>query len=140
MANTGLLSKSTRGLKQSDVIKDQQFKLVYVYPMLVDSTLGKYSDLFRNFLTTTMLKEIFISNSLNLVNIASQIHPLVDEKGNAVDIRSTLTSGSSDNIFGGSGFQQHPLDYMKSELAVKIHEKTAIIRKLLNADPRLILP
>lgn len=148
--SNGLYSKATRGLRQSDIIKDQQFKLVFVYPMLVDNTLGKYKDLLRNFLTTTMLKELFISNALNLVNITSQIHPLTDEKGKPVDIHSSISTASL--VSGGSTEQlsgtyagtkisgqvmAHPLEHMKHELASRIREKTAIIRKYLASDPTL---
>ena len=137
-------SKATRGLRQSDIIKDQHFKLVFVYPMLVDQTLSKYSDLLRDFVSTSMLKELFISNSLNLVNVASQIYPLTDEKGQETNIRSTIAniSGSS-GTFGGSGqvvsaqLTAHPLESQKHEIQQRIHEKTAIIRKFLATDPKL---
>lgn len=146
----GLYSKATRGLRQSDIIKDQQFKLVFVYPMLVDSSVTKYTDLLRNFLTTTMLKELFISNALNLVNIASQIHPLTDEKGKPVDVQSTvanaslISGGSVGQLGGGLASTRvtgqalaHPLEHMKYELAGRIREKTAIIRRYLASDPKL---
>ena len=137
--SNGLFSKATRGLRQSDVIKNQHFKLVFVYPMLVDQTLSKHSDLFRNFLTTSMLKELFVSNALNLVNIASQIHPLTDEKGSANDIQSTMRSASDIALskLSAQANSQHPLESSKQEYQNKILEKTAIIRKLLATDPKL---
>ena len=137
-----LYSKATRGLRQADVISDQQFKLVFIYPMLFDSRLqGKYSPLLREFMSVSMLKEIFVSNTLHMVSLASKDHSLENENGEKSDIYSLIgkTIASRGGGYGGSLDFRMPSQSQanKFELQQKIKEKTSIIRKLLANDPRL---
>ena len=124
-------SKSTVGLRQPKNIKDQQFKLVFIYPMLVDTKLSKYTDLLRSYISTNMLKEIYTSNALNILSMASNISPLIDEKGNIVDVEG----GDSDSSrMGEKRLTQQSVRY---EVEQRVKEKTYHIKKLLNVDPQL---
>ena len=124
-------SKTTVGLRQPNTIKDQQFKLVFIYPMLVDSRLSKYTKLIRDYLTANMLKEIYTSNALNILSMASNISPLIDEKGNIVDVEG----GDSDTSrMSEKRMTQQSARY---EIEQRVKEKTYQIKKLLNIDPQL---
>ena len=138
-------SKSTVGLRQPSEIKDQHLKLVFVYPIIIDKSVAKHEAIIRSFLSVSMIKEIFISNALNLVNIVSQIHPLTDERGNEVNIRSGLVdvtsftgSGANGNFNAiASNMKAHPLEHLKQPLQAKIHEKLATIQKFMENDPKI---
>ena len=73
-------SKETVGLRQPIQIKDQQFRLIYVYPMLFADVLTRQDvkDNLRSFLSISFLREIFVSNSLNIIQMASQM-PAVNQ-------------------------------------------------------------
>jgi hypothetical protein len=136
-----LYSKASRGLRQADVITDQQFKLVFIYPMLFDSKLqGKYGKLMRQFISVSMLKEIFVSNALHMVSLASRDHSLEGEDGERNDVYSligrTIAGANRDSGSGDFAMQMHRKSN-KYELQQKIKEKTAVIRKLIANDHRL---
>ena len=48
-------------------------KLVFIYPMLIASSLSKYTNLFRNFLAIDFITQIKISNGLNITSSISKI-------------------------------------------------------------------
>ncbi len=141
-----LYSRATRGLRQKDVITDQHFKLVFIYPMLFDSKLqGKYGSLLRQFISVSMLKEIFVSNALHMVSLASRDHSLEGENGERNDVYSligrTIAGRGGGGGMGADWAQQAASqigrERNKYELQQKIKEKTALIRKLISSDPRL---
>lgn len=141
-----LYSRATTGLRKTGAnssILDQQFKLAFIYPMLFDSRLqGKYSLIIRNFIAVSMLKEIFVSNALNIVALASKDHPLIDERGKQLDINALVRQSISTHGGISSGDNEIRLDMPREridpyKLQQKITEKTAIIKKYLASEPRL---
>ena len=136
-------SAATAGLRQPKKIKDQQFKLVYIYPMLCDSSLSKYKDLLRTFISVSMLKEIYTSNSIGFFNMGSNISPLVDEQGNVIDIDDhVMSSVGNRNSFGAENplKTKHDIQQnIKFDIQDKINERSAYIKKLINIDPALKL-
>jgi len=125
-------SKATVGLRQPQKILDQQFKLVFIYPMLIDTKLSKYTNLIRSFISTSMLKEIYTSNSLNIISMAGNISPLVDEVGNLVDIEG----GSNESALKGY-VKRETQQSVKYDIEKRVQEKTQQISKMLNIDPIL---
>jgi len=133
-------SKATKALRASKVIKDQHFKLVFTYPMLFDKSVAKYGEVLRDFLATTMLKELFVSNALKLVSMASEIHPLTDERGDELHTSPVLSQiiRQEDGRFEyETRAIRNATEQIKPELQRKIHDKTAIIKQLLSADHKL---
>lgn len=140
-----LYSRAVQGLRSpGGNILDQQFRLVFLYPMLFDTRLqGPYSKTLRDFISVSMLKEIFINNALNIVTIASKDHPLVDEQGKKLDVEKMVKASINkrSGMYGG-GYEpqatvsspRFPID--KYELQKKIEDKTAVIKKYLINDPR----
>lgn len=125
-------SKATVGLRQPDKIMNQPFKLVFIYPMLVDTKLLKYSNLIRSFISTSMLKEIYTANALNIISMAGNISPLVDEVGNLVDIEG------GDNESALKGYvKRETQQSVKYDIEKRVEEKTLQISKMLNIDPVL---
>ncbi len=143
-------SKSTKGLRQSSEIMDNDFRLVFVYPIIFDEGVGNATiktfvddgnnmqDLIRNYLSVTMLKEIFVSNALNTISLASQIDP-----SGMLTQRSKLTHDLLGELLGRD---RNALNYDTSyntnsvspyELQNKVIAKTAIIKQFLASDPRL---
>src|SRR6056297_1268501 len=112
-------SKATVGLRQPQKILDQQFKLVFIYPMLIDTKLSKYTNLIRSFISTSMLKEIYTSNSLNIISMAGNISPLVDEVGNLVDIEG----GSNESALKGY-VKRETQQSVKYDIEKRVQEKT----------------
>ncbi len=137
-------SKATRGLRQPNAIFNQQFKLIFIYPMICDSSVQKYETLIRDFISTSMGKEIFVSNSLNIFSMASSISPLIDENGDVVDLQQDIPeAGASDNnnnnlffSLDNRGSQRYNAQQQaKSDVAHHVEAKTAKIKQLLNIDP-----
>jgi hypothetical protein len=137
-------SKSIKGLRQPSFIRDQEFKLVFTYPILIDKSLQQYTNLIRDFVATSALKEIFVSNAINMVSIASQIYPLTDERGIEHDVMQ-----ASGNVEIGSNVYDSPYSFsgkiksqstmnqeiLKDNVKRKIKQKAAAIKKLLSNDP-----
>jgi hypothetical protein len=128
-------SKATVGMRQPTKLMDQQFKLVFIYPILCDSTLIKYKDLIRSFVSTSMLKEIYTSNALNIITMAGNISPLIDSSGNPIDIDEQLSSNLNVNT---SSIKRQTQQDIKYELQELVRQKTNHIKKLLDVDPELI--
>lgn len=123
-------SKSTVGLRQPKKILDQQFKLVFIYPMLTDEKLNKYTNLIRSFISTSMLKEIYTSNALNIIGMASSISPLIDEEGNVVDVE-----GGDQSLPYNS--KRDAQQSAKFDMERRVQEKTQQIKKMIDIDPKL---
>jgi hypothetical protein len=149
LTGSQLYSRAVRGLRSpKDNLLDQQFRLIFLYPMLFDKRLhGNYASTLRSFLAVSMLKEIFVNNALNIVAIASTDHPLVDEQGKKLEVqqmvKGSIVSSTSYNSGGKSsydgGFAQvsSPRFPVSShDIQQKVKEKTAFIKKYLAADPR----
>jgi len=122
---------------------DQQFKLTFIYPMLFDKRLQKFEQTMRNFMAVSMLKEIFVSNALNIVASASKSFSLTDENGNSSDVQ-TLISQSSLGQGGSGSYQSYQMQEPSAiprmdeyKLQEKIREKTAIIKRYLATEPRV---
>jgi len=133
----GQYSRSTVGLRQPQQILDQQFKLVFIYPMICDRKLTKYQDLVRAFISTSMLKEIYVSNALNIVGMASNVTPLIDEHGNLVDTGSVGSAGAGAGAGEVQRARQDAQQAARFDIERRVQEKTQHITKLLDIDPQL---
>lgn len=139
-----LYSRATSGLRRpGSTVLDQQFNLSFIYPILFDARLqGKYSNVIRSFIAVSMLKEIFVSNALNIVSLASKNHPLIDERGQKLDLETMVSKSMVTNSGIETGetqvrIEQPRREIDKFELQTKIKEKTAVIKKYLATEPRL---
>jgi hypothetical protein len=128
-------SKSTVGLRQPKQILDQQLKLVFIYPILCDESLTKYQDQIRSFISVSMLKEIYVSNSLNIMTMASNISPLIDSGGNPVDVDSHLIQNLNQELSGS--IKRQVQQDAKFDIQQRVNERTAHIKRLLDVDPNL---
>ena len=92
-----LYSRASTGLRRpGSKLLDNQFNLSFIYPILIDSKLqGKYGNTIRSFIAVSMLKEIFVSNALNIVTLASKDHPLIDEQGKQIDMAAMVQKSVS---------------------------------------------
>ena len=143
ISNPGLqYSKLTSALRDpSNKITDQQVKLVFIYPMLVDNSLRTYNDLLRDFVAVNILKEIFVSNAINMVSQASQIFPVTDERGQATDV-AKITGEIEHKVDSYGSYNNNnnkaisiPRTVDKNEIQQQIKRKTNVIRNLLISDP-----
>ena len=135
-------SKITVGLRQKQSILDQQFKLLFIYPVLCDQSLFKYQNLIRDFITVSMGKELFVSNSLNMVSMASSITPLIDENGKVIQLKHEFTGintndiNSNQNLFFSLGpSKEDKQQQVKFDVEQQVRNKTAKIKKLIKIDP-----
>lgn len=140
-----LYSKATVGLRQPTRFKEQDFRLVLVYPMLFCDGLPIIQELeliLRDFLSTTFLKEVFVQNVINITSLAARVRPVYDESGSQV-LPVVSTPGQSSEPYSSYVMYQkpsisYPIDPVyKSELQDIIKRKTAIIRKYTQIDPVL---
>jgi len=148
-----LYSRATRNLRRRKPFEqggkamsaediDQQFKLSFIYPMLFDKRLQKYESTMRNFLAVSMLKEIFVSNALNIVATASKSFSLTDENGDSTEVQNRIAQSALGQGGGGYYTQETTREYPapridEYKLQEKIREKTAIIKKYLATEPRV---
>lgn len=139
ITGSGSYSKETVGLRQQDYIKDQQFKLIYVYPMLFSKFFSQeFVEKIRRFQAVSFLREILVSNSLNIINAASQYQQpqssVAQIIGNAF---LTSTNPSATQYQTQNNYSQN---YYPSQdqyvLQNKVLEKTGYIQKYLINDPR----
>ncbi|MFW6247162.1 MAG: hypothetical protein ACOC22_03270 [bacterium] len=134
-------SKATKGIRSPKEILDQQFKLIFIYPLLTDQSVARYQENIRDFISTSMLKEIFISNALNVLSTATKINPLVDEKGKEVDtydpIQKIKFSSEDDGFQIDQSKMQYSSGQATEEIRRRVQEKSAVIQKALGADPKL---
>ena len=123
------------GLRRPSSILDQNYKLVFVYPMLLSNDLKKYELTLRQFHTITMLKEIFISNSLNLVSLTSHIQSPFNSNNN-INVGELVGNALMGMRSGNSQIQLPNIDYgLKRELEQKIEQKINRIQQYLQSDP-----
>ena len=129
-------SKETVGLRQPDKIQNQQFKLIYAYPLLFADTISpNYQLSCRKFQTFSYLREIIVNNSLNIVSMASQIQPDSSQNNNVAQLigNALLTGGNSNIQTNVPVINQAVNSY---EVQRRVHEKTQLIKKYLDSDPR----
>jgi hypothetical protein len=127
---------ATRGLRQRDIIEDQQFKLSFIYPVICDESVNQYSNLIRDFFTASILKEIFVHNSLNIVKLASQIPSIDEDAFETNDMLNTARFRNIDTSESTLKNNYNELQASKFELEKKIKKNTAIIRQLIVTDPK----
>lgn len=143
----GQYSKAVSGIRSQNKLLDQQFKLMWIYPMIFDRSTNKYETQIRQFITANIMKELFISNALNMVNMAAQVHPITDERGGtlgpaAIVSRAENLINRTNNAYGysdtNSQVTRNPVyidaNY-KLELQKRVIEKTRIFKKFLLDDP-----
>jgi len=131
-------SKETVGLRQPSRILDQQFRLVYVYPMLFSDVMKNrdLQDDLRSFLAISFLREIFISNSLNIIQMASQIRTdinAVQPSTVSDSIGNAVLSSTTNNRDRYPTYQDTSLGY---QLQNRVEAKTSQIVKYLASDAR----
>jgi len=69
-----------RYVRQPSKFKDQQFDLIFTYPILVNSDLQKYQDVIRDFISVAFLNQIKTSNFLQVVSSTiKEPEPLVSD-------------------------------------------------------------
>ena len=132
-------SRETVGLRQPSTILNQHQRLVFVYPMLFSDKLIQYKETLRDFISLNILKEIFISNSLNLVSLTSQIDPIMSKRD---EVNVGQIVGNVSLTLSGANINQVPFqatqDYaQKQELQQKINEKINRITSYLEKDIQL---
>lgn len=136
---TGLsnYSKETVGLRQPDTIKNQQFRLIYAYPLLFCDMINPIIKTnIRKFLTESYLREIIVNNSLNIISVASQIQSDSSQPNNVAQlIGNALLTGGNQNMQTNAPpvMTQNVNPY---EIQRRVQEKTELIKRYLESDPR----
>ena len=136
---TGLsnYSKETVGLRQSDKIQNQQFRLIYAYPLLFADTISQQNQLScRKFQTISYLREIIVSNSLNIISMASQIQSDSSQPNNVAQLigNAILTGGGGSNVQNNVPVINQTVNAY--DVQRRVQEKTEQIKKYLESDPR----
>ena len=130
-------SRETVGLRQPGQIQNQQFKLIYAYPLLFSDTIGQdLQTVCRKFQTVSFLKEIIVSNSLNIIKSASQVPGPGNNQNNVAQlIGNAILTGSGGSSSSGS-FQPTSISPMAYDIQSRVEEKTNQIKKYLYNDVR----
>lgn len=111
-------------------------KLVFIYPMLVSSSLGKYTTLFRNFLAVDFITQIKISNGLNITSSISKLGQIGigDSAINpALEVRKSLGLTNSIPITNNN-----LINNAFNKDAYEIHKKQEKLNKFLKFFKRQI--
>ena len=123
---------------------DQNFKLMFVYPILFEEKTSKaqasrgerlenYENIIRDFISASFLKEIFISNTIDVVSMASQIRPLRDEEGDRVDTTNLV----GDVLSGQAEMQRRYIDQnYRLDIEQQMRRKISSLKNLLRIDPQ----
>jgi hypothetical protein len=137
----GQYSKVTAGARSLSKIMDMQNKLIFIYPVLSADKVkfpGQQNgtDVLRDFLSITFLKDLFIENFLNMVHMANQVRPLWDEQRTQVDPTIAIAQ-RSENVYKSDINPRYPIDPGHSHtIQQAVSEKTAVIKQMLKTDPR----
>lgn len=127
LSGLGLYSRATMPLKSPKL--NQHLHFIFIYPMIVDVKLLKYDNLFRDYISLNFLKEIFISNSLDLISMISSY----------TDVKSMVTFQNQANP--DTQQQTHmeltPNYYLQQMIQQRIIEKIGRIKEDLRTDPNL---
>jgi len=127
-------AKQTAGLRQPSTIMNQEYSFVFVYPVLMNQSVQSYTTLIRDFQSTTMLKELFISNALNIVSMSSKIpSPLDDDRVSAAD----LVGNFARSISGQQSIRRTVDMGARMDVQQRIREKSDRVRQYLQSDQRL---
>ena len=155
-------NKEVGAMRNAKANMDTAKRLIFIYPFGIDQSIANIpfntsvkgdmdtiGDSLRAFFSVSVLKEIFTSNALNLVTLASTYQRLEREpiKSNVL-INSLIRGGSTrnaDNPFGpvklDDQYLRSPYDVNPqvdaSTLQSKINDKFRRIKESLRADPRL---
>ena len=130
-------SKETVGLRQSDKIQNQQFKLIYAYPLIFADVISpQLRDACRKFQTVSYLREIIVNNSLNIITAAANANPDYAQQNNVAQLigNALLTGGSSNTNTTYQPVTNQSINTY--ELQRRVQEKTQLIKKYLETDPR----
>ena len=155
-------NREVGAMRNAQANTDTAKRLIFIYPFGIDQSLANIpfntavkgdmdtiGDSLRAFFSVSVLKEIFTSNALNLVTLASTYERIEREpiKSNVL-INSLIRGGStndSSNPFGpvklDDQYIRSPYDINPqvdpSTLQRKIDEKFKAIKDSLRSDPRL---
>lgn len=129
-------------------------KLVFIYPTLIEQSINSIpfntfvkgdndnlGDALRAFFSVSVLKEILVSNSLNLITLASSYDtaPIKKDETQTL-INSLLRSdrGSYSNYEISKPSEVDPVPQVdRYTLQQKINERIKTIKKIISFDPRL---
>jgi hypothetical protein len=103
--------------------KNQNFDLTYIYPTLCDNKMSNYHNLIRDFLSAQIIKELFISNTINVINQVSG-YQLKDESDNGV----TVNIGNN-----GQNYNQYQVNQFELQKMLSSHIKRLL--GLIKNDP-----
>lgn len=153
LTGTPFYSKELGAMRQPSNNVDTLKKLVFIYPMGIDQSIvnvpyqtfvkgdaDTLGDLSRAFLAVSVLKEIFTSNTLNLITTASTYTDQVKSPPFSHQMFGPLLRGESSSAYETSYYNQNstqsnPID--KNALQQKINERMKDIKLLLKSNPRL---
>lgn len=128
-------------------------KLVFIYPTGIDQSIinktfstavkgddDTLGDLSRAFLSVSVLKEIFTSNALNLITLATTYKQQNELPSSSQQMIGSLLRGDTSNkydinIYNNKQTVYNPVD--TNVLQTKINEKVSQIKKILKNNPRL---
>lgn len=150
ITNAATLNKELASIKRPSSIENTAFRLMYIYPMIFDESIGGIQfntfardsdnivDLTRSFFSITILKEIFVSNTINLISLASKINrdPIEDPKVRQL-IGSLLRNEVNYNQYEYSQPQRESIPKVDPYvLQRKIQQKIVEMKSILKMDPR----
>lgn len=137
------------GLHGNDAIK----KLVFVYPMMLDQNLAtvpfntivkgdadNLGDLARAFFSISVLKEIFVSNTLNLITTASTYESQKIGPSTSQNLIGSMLRGDVSNRYDAVSYPNQQQVYNNIDvntLQNKVSERTKQLKMLLKSNPRL---
>ena len=101
-------------------------KLVFIYPLLVDASLNKYTDLVRDFLSVEFVSQIKISNGLNITSKLSKLGTvgIGDNAINpAVEIRKSFNfqTPKNDNAKHDNDYELYKYQLFNVDLQIALY-------------------
>jgi hypothetical protein len=144
-------SQAVKGIRDRTVLKKDEFKLLFLFPVLADQSLinipvntfaedkNSLGDLIRGFIAVSVLNEIFVSNALNLVSMASEFDPAPKRElgSKSIELIDALLRGDKQTRVNVNPEAPDYPQLNPDLLQRKITQKTAVIKQLLSTDPKL---
>lgn len=132
------LSTSNRGPDNATKGQMDQ-RLVFAFPILVDSSLTKYANLCRDFLSVEVISQVKTSNMLNIMTKISYIGRTIQSSKSATPLNPTqevLKSMNNLGYYSPYNLPSNDIPYDTRIYQEKINQFLGFIRNQLEHDPR----
>lgn len=142
LTGSHLYSKAVTSLRRPNK-QNLHFKLIYIYPIIMDNRMDKYKNIIRDFISGTFIKEILVSNALQLVSMTSEYETprdIVSPDDNHgmignISLNPAITQQHSNPSAMTQIVRMDALKIARYDIQERINAKFNVIKDYFKTDP-----